>query len=80
MAEHLLDASEVGSPFQQMRRERMAKEVGVDAGRVQPGFPREPAQDEEGARARERAALRVEEELGAVPVIEMGSAPSQVAA
>src|ERR687891_1029338 len=38
MAEHLLDAAEVGAALEQVGRERMAEKVRVDAGRLQPGL------------------------------------------
>jgi hypothetical protein len=78
VAEHLLDAPEIGAPFQQVRGEGMAEEVGVHAGRLQTGLACQPAQDEKDARAGERAALRVEEELGAVPAIQMRPAAGEV--
>ena len=52
----------------------------MDAPRLEPGLLRELAQDEERARARERAALRVQEELRPVPAVEKGPAPGEIAA
>ena len=66
MAEHLLDASQVGAALDQMCRERVAQQVWVDAGGFEPGADRKPAPDEARARPRERAALPVQEELGPV--------------
>ena len=71
MAEHLLDAAEVGAALEQMRGERVAEEVGVDALGLEPCLLGEPAQDEEGAGAGQRAALRVQEELGPEAAVEV---------
>jgi hypothetical protein len=59
MAEHLLDAAQVGAPLEQMRRERMTEEMWMDALRIEPGSLGEPPDDQEGAGARERPTLRV---------------------
>src|SRR5262249_37723654 len=61
----------VGSAFEQVSRERMPQEVRMDALRVEPGALREPPQDQERAGPRQRAAARVQEELGAVPPVEI---------
>ena len=66
MAEHFLDRSQVGASLEQVRRERVAQEVRMDSQRVEPGLLGELAQDQEGARPRQRAAAGVQEELGAV--------------
>ena len=80
VAEHLLDAAEVGAAFEQVRRERVAEQVGVDAAGLEAGLLGEPAQDQEGAGAGQRAALRVQEELGPVAAVEVGAAAREVAA
>src|SRR5919204_4166529 len=80
VAEHLLDASEVCATLEQVRRERMPEQVGMNSLRLEPGFLREPPQDEENAGPGQTAALRVQEELGAVPAVEVGPSPGQVAA
>src|SRR3954452_6935242 len=54
-----------------MRCEGMAEQVRVDAARLQSGLLGKPAQDEECARSRQRTALRIEEELGPVPLVEI---------
>src|SRR5438552_19130166 len=64
VAEHLLNAAQVGAAFEEVGRKRVPEQVRVDAARLEAGFLREPAQDEEDAGAREPAALRVEKELG----------------
>ena len=40
VAEHLLDAPEIGAALEQMRREGVAQEVRVDALRLEPGLRR----------------------------------------
>ena len=50
MAEHLLDAAQVGAALEQMGRERVAQQVRVDALGLEPGVRGEPAQDQERAR------------------------------
>ena len=80
VAEHLLDAAQVGAALEQVRRERVAQQVRVDALGLEAGLLGEPAQDQERARAGERAALRVQEELGTVAAVEVGPAAGEVAA
>src|SRR5438552_15603101 len=80
VAEHLLDASQVGASLEEMRRERMAQEVRVDAGRLQPGLRGSPAQDQECPRAGERSSLGVEKELRAVSAVEEGTPAGEIAA
>ena len=60
VAEHLLDAPEVGTTLEQVGGEGVAQEVRVHAGRVEPCLPREAPKDQEGTGAGERApwALR----------------------
>ena len=50
MAEHLLHAAEVGAALEQVRRERVAQQVRVDALGLEAGGRGEPAQDQERAR------------------------------
>ena len=52
MAEHLLDATEIGSAFEQMGGERVPEQVRVDPLRLEPGLLGQPPQHEEHARAR----------------------------
>src|SRR5581483_5491659 len=80
MSEHFLNRSEVGASLQQVSGEGVAEEVGVDAARLQPRRGGQPAEDEEGARAGERAALRIEEELGPVAPVEVRPPAGEVAA
>src|SRR4051794_4241901 len=80
VAEHLLDAPEVGTALEEVRRERVPQEVRVDALRLEPRLLRQLPEDEERAAARERAALRVQEELGPVPPVEVRPAAREVAA
>ena len=74
VAEHLLDGTEIGSAFEQVGREGVAEQVGMDAVRVEAGLLCAALEDEEGARARERAALRVQEELRAMAPVEVRTA------
>ena len=76
--EHLLHAAEVGAALEQVRGERVAKEMGVDALRLEPRLSGQLSQDEERPCAGERAAAGVEEELGAVAAIEVGSTEGEV--
>jgi hypothetical protein len=50
----------------------------MDSSRFEPGFGCQLAEDQERACAREAAALRVEEELWAVPHVEERASPSKV--
>lgn len=79
VAEHLLDGPEIGSPLQKVRRERVTQEMGVNPRRLQPSAIGELAQDEEGAGARQRPTARVEEELGPVASVEVGTAEREIA-
>ena len=80
MAEHLLDAAEVGAALEQVRRERVPQQVRVHPAGLQTGAVGEPPEDEERARAGERAAARIEEQVGAVTPVEVRPADRQVAA
>ena len=64
VAEHLLDAAQVGAALEQVGGEGVAEQMWVDALGLEPGDLGQPAQDQEGAGAGERAAARVQEELG----------------
>jgi hypothetical protein len=78
--EHFLNRAQIRAAFQQMRGERMAQEVRVDAPRLEPGCGCEAAQDEECARAGERAALSIQEELVPVAPVEVWPPPGVIAA
>src|SRR5919197_4248819 len=80
VAEHLLDTAEVGAALEEVRRERVPEQVGMDPLRLQARARREPPQDEERSRARERSALRVEEELRQVAPVEERPPAREVAA
>src|SRR4029077_17308835 len=71
---------QVGAALEQVGRERMAEEMGVDAARLEPGAIREPPEDEERARAGQCAAARVEEQIRTVPMVELRPAEREVAA
>jgi hypothetical protein len=77
--EHLLHGAKIGASFEEMRREGVAEQVGVDTLRLEPGLARETAQDEEGAGAGEGAAARVQEELWSIAAVEMRPAEREVA-
>ncbi len=64
MAEHLLDAPQVGAAFQQVRGERVPQQMRVDARGFEARLGGEAPEDEERSGAGQRAALRVEEQLG----------------
>ena len=78
MPEHLLDASQVGTAFEEVRRERVPQEMRVHAPGLEPGAVGEPAEDEECPRAGQRAAARVEEEVGTVTTVEVRSSQRHV--
>src|SRR5688500_104235 len=80
MAEHLLDAAEVGAALEQVGGERVAQQMRVDALGLQAGFLGQPAEDEEGTGPRERPAARIQEELRAVAPVEVRPADGDVAA
>jgi hypothetical protein len=71
MTEHFLNGAEVRTALEQMRREGMPQEVGVDALWVEPCLLRELAQDEERPGPCERAAPGVQEELGPVARVQV---------
>src|SRR3954451_21661554 len=62
-----------------MGRERVAEQGRMNTFRVEAGFLGGLAQDEERARARQRAALGVQEELGPVSLVEERAAVREVA-
>ena len=49
VAEHLLDAAEVGAALEQVGGERVAQQVGVDPLGLEPRLRGQPPQDQEGA-------------------------------
>ena len=74
VAEHLLDAAQVGAALEQVGRERVAQQVRVDALGLEPGLRGEAPQDQERAGAGQAAALGVEEQLGPVAAVEVRAA------
>jgi len=80
VAEHLLNRAKVGAAFEQVRRERMAEEMGVNACQLEPGPVRELAQDQECAGARQGSAASVQEELRPVTTVEMRPTEGEVPA
>jgi hypothetical protein len=75
MAEHLLNGTEIGAALEQVRREGVAEDVRVHAGGVEPRLGGQRPEDEERAGARQRAASRVQEQLGPVAAVEVRPAP-----
>src|SRR5690348_13439635 len=71
MAEHFLDRAEVGAAFEQVCCERVPQQVRVHACGIEPGLFGSTPENQERTGARERPALRVEEELGTVTTVEM---------
>jgi hypothetical protein len=69
--EHLLDAAQVRAPLEQVGRERVAQEMRMHALGVEACLRREAPQDQECARAREAAALRVQEQLRSAAAVEV---------
>ena len=70
VAEHLLDAPEVGAPFEQVGRERVAEEMRMHAARLEARAVGQAAEDQERSRPGQCAATCVEEEIGAMPTVE----------
>src|SRR5688572_12253808 len=80
VTEHLLNAPQVGAALEEVRGERVAQEVRVDAGRVEAGLGGQTPQNEERARAGQRATLRVEKQLRPMTAVEVRPSAAQVAA
>src|SRR5438552_1803415 len=80
VAEHLLNRAQVCAAFEQVRGERVAEQMRMDPRRLEPRDSGQAAQDQERARPCEPAALRVEEELGPVALVEVRAAAREVAA
>ena len=80
VAEHLLDAAQVGAALEQVGGERVAQEVRMHAAGLEARAVGELAQDEKGAGAGQRAAAGVEEEIGPVAPVEMRATERHVAA
>src|SRR6187431_1870562 len=56
VAQHLLHRAQVGTPFEQVRGEGMAQQMGVDARRIEARLGGQAAQDEKRAGPCERTA------------------------
>jgi len=76
--EHLLDGTEVGAALEQVRREGVSEQMGVDPRRLEPCLVGELSQDEECAGTRQWAATCVQEQLGPVASVEMGTTEREV--
>src|SRR6476646_713174 len=80
VTEHLLDAAQIGPSFEQVSGEGVPEQVRVNPFGLEPRFRRKPTEDEESAGARQRAALRVEEQLGPVAAVEVRTSAREVPA
>src|ERR671934_2724129 len=78
VAEHLLDAPQVGAAFEEVRRKRVPEQVRVDTLGLEPRTAGEAPQDQKRARAREGAALCVQEELPPMPSVQERSTVGEV--
>ena len=78
MAEHFLNASEVGSSLEEVGREGVPEQVWMNPFGLQPRFCCQAPQDQERAGPGQRAALGVEKELAAVLPVQMRSPAGQV--
>jgi hypothetical protein len=78
VSEHLLHGAEIRAALEQVGRERVPQEVRVHAFGLEAGCLGEPSQDQEGACPCQPAALRVEEELGAVAPVEIRAPAREV--
>ncbi len=78
--QHLLHRAEVGAALEEVGRERVPEEVRVHTTWLEAGPVGQLAEDEERAGARECPAARVQEQLRAVPTIEVRTAECEVAA
>ena len=74
MSEHFLNRSQVCPSLEEVSRKRVAEEMRVDARRIEARLLGEGAEDEERAGPRQRAAAGVQEELAAVPAVEVRAA------
>ena len=79
VSEHFLNRPEVSAAFQEVRCKRVPQKVWMHALGLETGFPGELPEDQEGARPCERTALRVEEDLRPVPLVEVRPAACEVA-
>ena len=78
MPEHLLDRAEVRATFEQVRREGVAEQVGVNASMLEAGPVGELPEDQKRSSARQWAAARVQEELRPVTTIQVRPAEREV--
>ena len=77
--QHLLHRAEVGSALEQVRRERVAEEMRMDATGLEAGPFGELPQDEECAGTGQRTAACVQEEVGTVAAVEVWAAEREIA-
>lgn len=79
MPEELLDRPQVGAALEQVRGEGVTQQVGMHAPGLEAGALGETAQDEERAGTGKGATAGVEEEVGAMPPVEVRASERQVA-
>jgi hypothetical protein len=80
VAEHLLDAAEIGTAFEQVSRERVSEQMGVDPLRLEPGLLGQPAEYQEHSGPGQASTLGIEEELGPVSPVEVRAPAREVTA
>src|SRR3954451_7636264 len=80
VAQHLLDGTEVRAALEQVRREGVAEKVRMHTFGLEPRSLRELPKDQECTRARQGTALRVQEQLRPVALVEARAAVGEVAA
>jgi hypothetical protein len=80
VAEHLLDAAQIRSALEQVGGERVSEQVRVDPSRFEARLLGQTAQHKKDTRAREAAALSVQEELRPVAPVEVWAPAREIAA
>src|SRR5262249_39867401 len=80
MSEQFLNASQICSSLEQVRSKRVPQQVRVDTSRLEPRLLGQAAEDQEGPGPRQRATLRIQEELGTVAPVEERPPAGEVAA
>src|SRR4051794_14934022 len=80
VAQHLLDRTEIRAALEQVCREGMAEKVRMHTFGLEARTLGELPEDQECTRARESTALRVQEQLRPVALVEVRAAVGEVAA
>ena len=78
MSEHFLNGSQVCSSLEEVSRKRVAEEVRMHALGVEPGLFGQFAENQKGARPRQRAAPGVQKQLGPVADVQERPAACEV--